>query len=206
MSKNGIIYGWDECPNHVEGEKGFYVWNLPNLLTVCRFFLIPVYLLVFEAGYIRTAFLILLLAGMTDVLDGYIARKQKLVTQLGSMLDPLADKMMMITVILSLVFSKMISWEAAVAMFLRDVGMIVGSAIFHFRGKQTVPANAMGKLTTVLYYVAILLIIFKLPYANAYLWFVIIVSFVTSTIYIFQFYFLNKKGNEVPIDTQKPNL
>ncbi|WP_028550982.1 CDP-alcohol phosphatidyltransferase family protein [Paenibacillus sp. UNC451MF] len=182
------------------------MWNLPNLLTVCRFFLIPVYLLVFEAGYIRTAFLILLLAGMTDVLDGYIARKQKLVTQLGSMLDPLADKMMMITVILSLVFSKMISWEAAVAMFLRDVGMIVGSAIFHFRGKQTVPANAMGKLTTVLYYVAILLIIFKLPYANAYLWFVIIVSFVTSTIYIFQFYFLNKKGNEVPIDTQKPNL
>lgn len=208
MYKNGIIYGWDGCLNHVEGEKDFCVWNLPNLLTVCRFFLIPVYLLVFEAGYVKTAFLVLLLAGLTDVLDGYIARKQKLVTQLGSMLDPLADKTMMITVILSLVFSKMISWEAAVAMFLRDAGMIVGSAIFHFRGKQTVPANAMGKLTTVLYYVAILLVIFKLPYANAYLWFVIIVSFVTSVIYVFQFYFLNKRSNEVPMemDTQKPNL
>lgn len=152
--------------------------------------------MVFSSGYIRTAFLVLLLAGLTDVLDGYIARRRHLVTQLGSMLDPLADKSMMITVILSLVFSDMISWEAAIAMFLRDAGMIVGSAIFHFRGKQTVPANAMGKLTTVLYYIAILLIVFQLPYAHLYLWFVIIVSFLTSLIYIFQFNLLNKKEKD----------
>jgi len=152
--------------------------------------------MVFSSGYIRTAFLVLLLAGLTDVLDGYIARRRRLVTQLGSMLDPLADKSMMITVILSLVFSDMISWEAAIAMFLRDAGMIVGSAIFHFRGKQTVPANAMGKLTTVLYYIAILLIVFQLPYAHLYLWFVIIVSFLTSLIYIFQFNLLNKKEKD----------
>jgi cardiolipin synthase len=167
--------------------------NVPNLLTMCRFLLIPLYLLIFEAGHIRTAFLILLVAGLTDVLDGYIARSRNLVTQLGSMLDPLADKSMMITVILSLVFSGMISWEAAIAMFIRDVGMIIGSAIFHFRGKQTVPANAMGKLTTVLYYIAIMLIVFKLPFANVYLWFVISVSFLTSIIYIYQFNSLNKK-------------
>ncbi|MDF2958990.1 MAG: CDP-alcohol phosphatidyltransferase [Paenibacillus sp.] len=172
------------------------MWNLPNLLTVCRFLLIPVYLVVFNAGYTRTAFFILLLAGLTDVLDGYIARTRKLVTQLGSMLDPLADKSMMIAVILSLVFSKMISWEAAAAMFLRDAGMIIGSAFFHFRGKQTVPANVMGKLTTVLYYLAILLIIFEFPYAGVCLWIVIIISFLTSIIYIFQFKSLNKNETE----------
>ncbi|WP_010499435.1 CDP-alcohol phosphatidyltransferase family protein [Paenibacillus elgii] len=170
------------------------MWNLPNVLTVCRFVLIPVYLVVFGAGYIKSAFFVLLIAGLTDVLDGYIARKRNLVTELGSMLDPLADKLMMITVILSLVFSQMISWQAAGAMFLRDAGMIVGSAIFHFRGKKTVPANAMGKLTTVMYYVAILLIVFELPYAHAYLWFVIAVSFITSIIYILQFKLLNKRG------------
>ncbi|WP_284643175.1 CDP-alcohol phosphatidyltransferase family protein [Paenibacillus silviterrae] len=169
------------------------MWNVPNLLTLCRFMLIPVYLVVFEAGYVKTAFFVLLLAGLTDVLDGYIARSRKLVTQLGSMLDPLADKSMMITVILSLVFSQMISWQAAVAMFIRDAGMIAGSAFFHFRGKKTVPANALGKLTTVLYYVAILLIVFELPYAHVYLWFVIGVSFVASVIYILQFNLLNKK-------------
>lgn len=180
-------------PDDLEGERQL-LWNLPNILTLFRFVLIPVYLLVFGAGYMRAAFFVLLVAGLTDVLDGYIARKRKLVTPLGSMLDPLADKLMMITVILSLVISQMISWQAAAAMFLRDAGMIVGSAIFHFRGKKTVPANALGKLTTVLYYVAILLIVFRLPYAYAYLWFVIIVSLVTTVIYILQFYVLNQRS------------
>lgn len=170
------------------------LWNLPNILTLCRFLLIPVYLIVFGAGYMKLAFFVLLLAGLTDVLDGYIARKRKLVTPLGSMLDPLADKSMMIAVVLSLVFSQMISWQAAGAMFLRDAGMIIGSAVFHFRGKKTVPANALGKLTTVLYYVAILLIVFQLPYAHAYLWFVIIVSLMASVMYIVQFYLLNKRS------------
>lgn len=155
--------------------------------------LIPVYLIVFGAGYIKLSFVVLLLAGLTDVLDGYIARKRKIVTQLGSMLDPLADKSMMITVILSLVWFQMISWQAAAAMFLRDAGMIVGSAVFHLRGKKTVPANALGKLTTVLYYVAILLIVYELAFAHFYLWFVIVVSWVTSIIYILQFYLLNKQ-------------
>lgn len=169
------------------------MWHIPNLLTLCRFVLIPLYVWIFASGHIRFAFLILLVAGLTDVLDGYIARRYNLVTQLGSMLDPLADKSMMITVILSLVCSRMISWEAASAIFIRDVGMILGAAIFYIRGKQTVPANTMGKLTAVLYYIAIMLIVFKLPYANFYLWFVIVVSFVTSMIYIYQFNSLNKQ-------------
>ncbi|SDE34632.1 CDP-diacylglycerol--glycerol-3-phosphate 3-phosphatidyltransferase [Paenibacillus sp. UNCCL117] len=172
------------------------MWNLPNALTLCRLFLIPVYGVVFASGYIKSAFFVLLAAGITDVLDGYWARRHNQVTALGSMLDPLADKLMMLTVILSLVFSGMISWLAAAAIFLRDAGMIVGSAFFHFRGKKTVPANALGKLTTVLYYVAILLIVFQLPFAAAYLWFVIIVSFVASGLYILQFQLLNKRKAE----------
>ncbi|MBD0384290.1 CDP-alcohol phosphatidyltransferase family protein [Paenibacillus sp. WST5] len=163
------------------------------MLTISRFLLIPVYLMFFFNGYIKIAFLILLLAGLTDILDGYLARTRGLITQVGVMLDPLADKCMMITVILSLLISGMIPWEAAAAMFIRDLGMIIGSAFFHFRGKLTVPANVMGKLTTVLYYLAILFIVFELTFAITYLWFVIIVSFVTSIIYIIQFLLLNRK-------------
>ena len=77
-------------------------------------------------------------------------------------------------------------------MFIRDLGMIMGSAFFHFRGKLTVPANVMGKLTTVLYYFAILFIVFHLTFAMTYLWFVIGVSFLTSFIYIIQFLVLNR--------------
>jgi cardiolipin synthase len=167
--------------------------NLPNVLTLSRFALIPIYIAVFSYGHLVMAFLIVLLAGLTDILDGYIARSRGQITSLGTMLDPLADKSMMIVVILSLLYKGLIPWEAAAAMFIRELGMIFGSAFFHFKGKKTVPANAMGKVTTVLYYVAILLIVFQFEYAITYLWFVVLFSFVTSAVYILQFRSLNQK-------------
>ncbi|MCD1260869.1 CDP-alcohol phosphatidyltransferase family protein [Paenibacillus athensensis] len=163
------------------------------MLTISRFILIPVYSVVFFYGYIKVAFLVLLLAGLTDILDGYIARRRGQVTVVGSMLDPLADKAMMIVVILSLLLSHMIPWQAAAAIFARDAGMIAGSAFFHFRGKLTVPANMLGKLTTVLFYIAILLIVFKAPLALPYLWGVIGISMIATLIYIVQFAILNKR-------------
>ncbi|SEN63366.1 CDP-alcohol phosphatidyltransferase family protein [Paenibacillus sp. OV219] len=169
--------------------------NLPNLLTMLRFALVPVYIAVFASdtsGHMKWAFLVIVIAGLTDILDGYLARKYGQVTMVGSMLDPLADKTMMITVILSLLITGHIPWSAGAAIFIRDAGMIVGSAFFHFRGKKTVPANWMGKLTTILYYLAILFIFFEMPFARTYLWGVIAFSFVTSFIYIFLFVALNK--------------
>lgn len=167
--------------------------NLPIFLTLCRFVMIPIYVVFFSLGYIKTAFLIVVLAGATDILDGYLARKRGQITQVGIMLDPLADKCMMLTVIISLLVSQMVPWQAAVAIFVRDAGMIVGSAFFHFRGKRTVPANWMGKLTTVLYYFAFLFIFFKISFAIPYLWFVIGFSFITSIIYIILFQSLNRQ-------------
>lgn len=171
--------------------------NVPNLLTLSRFILIPVYLIVFFEGYPKTAFIILVVAGLTDIVDGYWARSRGLVTQIGVMLDPLADKTMMLAVIISLLISGMIPWEAALAILIRDLGMIIGSAFIHFRGKQTLPANIWGKLTTVLYYSAILFIVFETRFAIVYLWFVIAISFLTSLIYIIQFAVLNTNKMKV---------
>jgi len=159
-----------------------------------RFALIPVYISVFASGQMIGSFVIVVTAGLTDILDGYLARKHGQVTTVGAMLDPLADKTMMITVILSLLITGYIPWSAGAAIFIRDLGMIAGSAFFHFRGKKTVPANWMGKLTTVLYYFAIMFIFFELPFARTYLWGVIIFSFITSFIYIFLFVALNREG------------
>lgn len=172
--------------------------NLPNVLTGLRFIMIPVYIAVFWNGDTKLAFLVLLAAGATDVLDGYIARSRGLVTELGSMLDPLADKLMLITVIISFLVTGMIPWLAAVAFFVRDAGMIAGSFYFHMKGMKTVPANAMGKITTVMLYVAILMIVFSIPLAIPYLWFVIVFSFVTSVLYIYKFRRLNELKNRLP--------
>lgn len=170
--------------------------NLPNTLTLCRFLLIPVFLGIFFSDLpdrMIWAFGILILAGITDVIDGYLARKNNQVTQLGTMLDPLADKLMILAVFLSLLISGRISLAVAAVIFIRDFGMIMASAFFHFRGKLTVPANVMGKLTTVLYYIALFLLMFDHPIAGEFLWGVIIFSFLTSLIYLRQFKLINQR-------------
>ncbi|WP_127581156.1 CDP-alcohol phosphatidyltransferase family protein [Paenibacillus koleovorans] len=167
--------------------------NLPNLLTLCRFALIPVYIVFYSLGHIKTAFAIVVLAGATDVLDGYLARKRGQITPIGIMLDPLADKCMMVTVVVSLLVTGRIPWEAAVAMLFRDAGMIIGSAFFHFRGKRTVPANTMGKVATVLYYLAFLFVFFDQSLGIAILWSAIGLSFLASFVYIFLFKSINQE-------------
>lgn len=170
--------------------------NLPNILTISRFFLIPVFVVLFFQGHEIIAFSVFLLAGVTDVIDGYLARRFQLVTELGKMLDPLADKLMVLSVFVSLLIAGKISWLVAGVVFFRDAGMILGSLFFHFRGKKTVPANILGKTTTILFYIAILLLIFQLPYHTQFIWFVVMFAFLTSIIYLLEFAKVNKNTNK----------
>jgi cardiolipin synthase (CMP-forming) len=175
--------------------------NLPNLLTMIRFAMVPIYLAVFFSDIqptrirISWAIGIILFAGLTDVVDGYLARRNKQVTQLGTMLDPLADKLMLIAVFVSLLISEKISFWQASAIVFRDFAMIICSAIFHFRGKKTVPANVFGKLTTVLYYITLGFLMFDLSFAQSFLWFVIALSYFTSIIYMVQLRAINETMN-----------
>ncbi len=172
--------------------------NLPNILTIARFILVPTYLAIYFSDTPNKLFWslsIVLLAGLTDVIDGYLARRYGLVTELGALLDPLADKLMIIAVFLSLLITHEISFWAAAAVFLRDLSMILFSTFFHFQGKKTVPANVMGKLTTVLFYLALTLFFFSVEGAEIYLWYVIGLSYLTSLIYLIQLRSVNQKAS-----------
>jgi len=160
---------------------------LPNMLTVFRLILVPVYFFVFFSGAPHAmlwALGVFLLAGLTDILDGYLARKYQLVTKLGIVLDPLADKLMVLSVILSLVIVKFIDWWLAVLIFLRDIGMIVGGAILAGTGRDPIPADRWGKTTTVFFYVAIVLVVLRVPYSTTLLAAVIVLAFATSLNYL----------------------
>lgn len=165
--------------------------NAPNLITIGRFFLIPFFLLLFFSSLPQAnllSFLVLLLAGLSDMLDGYLARRNGQITDVGKLLDPLADKLMMLSVIFAFVLDHRISWLAAGVFIFRDVGMIVTSAFFHFKGKKRVPAaNLLGKATTVFYYFVFLMIMFKWPYYKEGLWVAIGFSFMTSLVYLYTF-------------------
>ena len=129
---------------------------------------------------------------MTDFLDGYIARRSGQVTVAGSMLDPLADKLMMLSIVLALLIKNAIPWTAFAIMAFRELAMIIGSAIYHFRGLKTVPAHLFGKATTILYYAAVLLMFLEVPGGVAVLWCGITLSFVASVIYFIKFKNLNQ--------------
>lgn len=165
--------------------------NLPNTLTLVRFVLIPVYLWAFygtASEHKVLALLILLLAGATDILDGYIARKHGSVTQAGQLLDPLADKLMMVAVLFSLIESSRVSWFIAGMLVLRDAAMIIGGTFFYFQGKRAVPkANRWGKTTTVFYYLSICAIILAWPSAVTGEWllvFTLVLSYIAMIIYV----------------------
>lgn len=141
--------------------------NIPNILTTLRIILVPIYLSVFfsnRANGILLAGLIFILAGISDVLDGYIARKYNMTTKLGTVLDPLADKLMTFAVLFSFTWSKLIPPWIIIALGLKELSMIIGGAILYlFKGNQVLPSNIFGKVATVCFYGATLSIIFHLP-------------------------------------------
>ena len=126
--------------------------NIPNILSVFRMCLVPVFVVVFFSGIDNAhayAAAIYALAGITDVLDGIIARKFNLITRLGKILDPLADKMMTITVFVCLSFSNIIRWWVIALIFAKDILLIAGGVKLYKEMSGVFKSNVLGKAATV---------------------------------------------------------
>ena len=95
--------------------------NLPNLLTLLRLFLVPVIFYALAKELFVVALLIFLAAAITDALDGWIARHYHLQTRLGAILDPLADKLLVVTTVITLTWLQRIPLCVTVAIISRDL-------------------------------------------------------------------------------------
>lgn len=128
---------------------------VPNTLTIIRFLLIPVIIfLALQENYIGTA-LIFTVSGITDILDGYIARKYKLITNFGKLIDPLADKLTQISILASLTIQSIIPIWILIIVILKEIIMVCGASFLY--GKNVVVSSKwFGKLATVLFYLAII--------------------------------------------------
>ncbi len=134
--------------------------NLPNLLTVFRLVLVPVYVAVFYAepqAHVAAA-LIFWVASATDVLDGYLARRLHLTTKVGQVLDPLADKCMQLAVIITLFFDRLLPVWFIGLLVAKELIMIVGG-IFLYTRKTYVQSNIFGKLNTVFLFLVMSLVL-----------------------------------------------
>lgn len=141
--------------------------SIPNILTILRILLIPVYLYFFYSNLSNSfllAGLVFILAGISDILDGYIARKYNMTTKLGIILDPAADKLMTFTILISFISKGIIPFWILTAIGIKEVIMILGGSILYlFKGKQVLPSNKYGKVATTSFYAAALSKIFRLP-------------------------------------------
>ncbi len=134
--------------------------NIPNILTLIRLFMVPLFVVVFhnEEGIRTFSMLIFVLASATDVLDGYIARKYNMSTRWGQLMDPLADKCMQLAVILSLFYVGQVPGWFLVILVAKELIMIMGSA-FLYSKKTYVKANVFGKLNTVFLFLVMTLLL-----------------------------------------------
>ena len=144
--------------------------HIPNILTILRFIFIPFILkFIFTGNYIL-GIVFFTISGITDVLDGFIARKFNLVSNFGKLMDPLADKLTQISVLASLVTVKIIPvWILAIVV-LKELIMVVGASFLY--GKDVVVYSKWyGKLATVLFYLAIVVSLVAEQLKLSQLWF-----------------------------------
>lgn len=154
------------------------ITKLPNILTVLRILLIPVFVIAFlwgngnieldlkhsdkGNGYLIAA-AIMILSGLTDMADGLIARKFNMITDLGKVIDPFADKLTQAAVVVCLIFRYNDIWILIAALLvlivIKELLMLVMGVVFLRKGQDLGGARWYGKLATIIFYFQVIVLI-----------------------------------------------
>lgn len=145
-------------------------WNIPNTLSLFRLLLVPVFVVLYVTDSVPDswAFGVLLLSGITDVLDGFIARHFNQITDCGKLLDPLSDKLTQIAVVVALTTRYRELLPLAILCFVKEACQGVGGVILLKKGTEVRGSKWFGKLSTAVFYSCMLLLVLwhdALPHA-----------------------------------------
>jgi len=171
--------------------------NIPNALTIFRLILIPGFVYYYFSSMSngdRIAIVLFAVAGLTDILDGFIARRYNLITRLGTVLDPLADKLMLLTVLISTTMKNQISFWIIIVVAIKETLLILGAITLFNDHDIVVPANRFGKLSTIAFYIAIIAVAFDIPYSRVMLDGFVIITILSLVVYAN--YFINIKRQQ----------
>ncbi len=174
--------------------------NIPNILSLFRLFLVPIftYVLVVKDNFL-VAGILLIISGITDCCDGYIARKFNMITNLGKILDPLADKLtQLMTVVCLAIKGYDIMWFFAAFLFIKDLALLIGGLLLYKKIDGMVSSNIFGKLATFIFYVAVIILILFGSFLNEIVKNIIVIGiiiscFVALVAYVFKFFSIRSK-------------
>lgn len=132
------------------------IWSIPNLLSYFRIILIPLfvwrYVTAATVQEYYTAGFIIALSGLTDLLDGFIARRFRMITELGKALDPFADKLTQCALIVCLITRHPLMKGLVVLFLVKELTMASLSAVLYRRGQKLDGAKWFGKVSTAVFY------------------------------------------------------
>jgi cardiolipin synthase len=131
------------------------LWNIPNVISLIRLALIPVFVWLVAISEFGWAGVLLGIIGSTDWIDGYLARRLDQVTEAGKFLDPLADRLAVIVAVIAGLISGVLPVGFAAALILREVLIGIGAMYGWSRGVSKLDVRWLGKTATLLLYVSI---------------------------------------------------
>ena len=155
--------------------------------------LIPFIIYIIVKEQYITALILLTVSGLTEILDGWIARKFNFITNFGKLIDPLADKATQLAVLLTITFKGVIPFWIIIVVALKESAMLAGASFLY--GKDLVVSSKWyGKLTTVLFYIAIvssfIIAYFNIPYRfDTYIYYLGLAKTIFSLIMYFNSFY-----------------
>jgi CDP-diacylglycerol--glycerol-3-phosphate 3-phosphatidyltransferase len=165
--------------------------NVPNAITIARLFLVPVFVYLAYEGSDEAqvgAFAVFLVASLSDILDGYLARRSGTITRLGEFLDPLADKILVLAALVVLVEQRTFPVVIALVILVREIAVqLLRNRIVGAGG--TLPASVMAKAKTVLQIVMVSW--WLLPFEIGVAHWVLLAAALVSTLWSGAEYFIN---------------
>jgi len=137
--------------------------QIPNILSILRLLMVPLFVLVYfgenRVTSLIGAAVIYSAAGITDIVDGYLARKNNWITDTGKFLDPLADKLMQAAAAFCLVIDKLLPIWVLVVFIIKELSMLIGGLIILKKTNTMVVSIWVGKMATAVFYLAVMFLI-----------------------------------------------
>ena len=146
------------------------IWTVPNQITLLRLGFLPFFLILMSYERFKWALLVLVIAGLSDGIDGLLARSLNQRSSLGAYLDPIADKLLLSSSFIILAFKKQIAWWLTIIVFSRDILILmVAVGILLISGYRPFPPSIYGKMTTAFQIILVFTVVFSAAYPSFHL-------------------------------------
>lgn len=154
----------------VGDEVSSRVLTLPNILSLARILLVPVFLLLLIEGRDAAALVVLVISSATDFLDGFLARRLHQISRLGQLLDPAADRLYIFAALIGLAVRELVPWWIMVVVLARDIFMLLLGIILANYGFGPLPVHQLGKVATFCLFYALPMIMLGVAFPQFAWW------------------------------------